>query len=120
MKKRLLVSAMAVSVAGGSVTPAVAAPWSRGFVVSAYEYAFRYGGRSDFSRGKEIEPGVDCPHGSTVHLASPEQTRIAIARQKWRSTQEIDWITAPPGVDQVKTPGLTRRHIWARAMSYRG
>ena len=120
MKKRLLVSAMAVSVAGGTVTPVAAAPWTRGFVVSAYEYAFRYGGRSDFSRGKEIEPGVDCPHGSTVHLASPEQTRIAIARQKWRSTQEIDWITAPPGVDQVKTPGLTRRHIWARAMSYRG
>jgi hypothetical protein len=120
VKKRLLVSAMAVSVAGGAVTPAAAAPWSRGFVVSAYEYAFRYGGRSDYSRGKEIEPGVDCPHGSTVHLASPEQTRIAIARQKWRSTQEIDWITAPPGVDQVKTPGLTRRHIWARAMSYRG
>jgi len=120
MKQRLLVSAMAVSMVSGSALPALAAPWTRGFVVGAYEYAFRYGGRSDYSRGAEIEPGVDCPHGSTVHLANPDQTKGAVARQKWRSTQEIDWITAPPGVDQTKTPGLTRRHIWARAMSYRG
>jgi hypothetical protein len=114
--QRLLVCVLAL----GMATPALAAPWTRGFVVGAYEYAFRYGGRPDYSRGAEVEPGVDCPHGSTVHLASPEQTRIAMARQKWRTQQEIDWITAPPGVDQTKTPGLTRRHIWARAMSYRG
>jgi hypothetical protein len=120
MKKGLLVSAMAVSMAGGTAMPVLAAPWTRGFVVGSYEYAFRYGGRPDYSRGAEIEPGVDCPHGSTVHLANPDQTKIAMTRQKWRSQQEIDWITAPPGVDQTKTPGLTRRHIWARAMSYRG
>src|SRR6478752_5182211 len=120
MKQRLLLSAMAVGLAGGMVTPALAEPWSRGFVVGAYEYAFRYGGRSDYSRGAEIEPGVDCPHGSTVFMANPDQTRAAIARQKWRSQQEIDWVTAPPGVEKVNTPGLTRRHIWARAMSYRG
>ena len=120
MKQRLLLSAMAVGMAGGMVTPALAEPWSRGFVVGAYEYAFRYGGRSDYSRGAEIEPGVDCPHGSTVFMANPDQTRAAIARQKWRSQQEIDWVTAPPGVEKVNTPGLTRRHIWARAMSFRG
>ena len=120
MRMRLLVSALALGMACGAAMPAQAAPWTRGFVVSSYEYAFRYGGRSGYSRASEIEPGVDCPHGSTVHLASPEQTRIAIARQTWRSQQEIDWITAPPGVDKVNTPGLTRRHIWARAMSYRG
>ena len=119
MKKQLLLSAMACSMVGGTM-PALAAPWSRGFVVGAYEYAFRYGGRPDYSRGAEIEPGVDCPHGSTVHLANPDQTKIAMTRQKWRTQQEIDWITAPPGVDETKTPGLTRRHIWARAMSYRG
>ena len=111
---------MAVGVAGAAATPADAAPWTRGFVVSAYEYAFRYGGRSDFFRGKEIEPGVDCPHGSSVFMANPDQTKSAIARQTWRSQQEIDWVTAPPGVEKVNTPGLTRRHIWARAMSYRG
>ncbi len=120
LNKHLMLCTAAVALTGGTAMPAAAAPWSRGFVVSAYEYAFRYGGRTDFSRAAEIEPGVDCRHGSTVHLASPDQTRTAIARQTWRSKQEIDWITAPPGVDQVKTPGLTRRHIWARAMSYRG
>ena len=118
-KKQLMICSAAVALTGAAM-PAQAAPWTRGYVVSAYEYAFRYGGRSDFSRGAEIEPGVDCPHGSTVHLASPEQTRIAISRQKWRSQKEIDWVTAPPGVEKVSTPGLTRRHIWARAMSYRG
>jgi len=120
LKKRLMVCTAAIALTGGVAVPATAAPWTRGFVVGAYEYAFRYGGRPDFSRGAEIEPGVDCRHGSTVHLANPDQTKIAIARQKWRSQQEIDWVTAPPGVDQTKTPGLTRRHIWARAMSYRG
>jgi len=120
MRQRLLLSAMAMTMVGGTALPTAAAPWSRGFVVGAYEYAFRYGGRPDFSRGAEIEPGVDCPHGSTIHLANPDQTRIAIGRQKWRSQQEVDWVTAPPGVEKVNTPGLTRRHIWARAMSYRG
>jgi len=120
MRQGLLLSAMAMTMIGGTAVPAAAAPWVRGFVVGAYEYAFRYGGRPDFSRGAEIEPGVDCPHGSTIHLANPDQTRIAVGRQKWRSQQEIDWVTAPPGVEKVNTPGLTRRHIWARAMSYRG
>jgi hypothetical protein len=120
LKKRLMICTAVVALTGGAAMPALAEPWTRGFVVGAYEYAFRYGGRPDYSRGAEIEPGVDCPHGSTIHLANPDQTRIAIVRQTWRSQQEIDWITAPPGVDQVKTPGLTRRHIWARAMSYRG
>jgi hypothetical protein len=120
MRKRFLASAMAVSVAGGAAMPAAAAPWTRGFVVSTYEYAFRYGGRSDYSRGAEVEPGVDCPHGSTVHFASPDQTKTAMARQKWRSDQEVDWISNPPGLEKVKTPGLTRRHIWVRAMAYRG
>jgi hypothetical protein len=114
--KRLLLCALALGLAG----PASAAPWTRGFVVGTYEYAFRYGGRSDFTRGKEVEPGVDCPHGSTVFMADPEQTKAAIARPAWRTKQEIDWITEPPGLDKSKTPGLTRRHIWARAMSYRG
>jgi len=122
MKNRLMACTAVLALIGGwgAAMPAQAAPWTRGFVVGAYEYAFRYGGRSDYSRGAEIEPGVDCPHGSTIHLANPDQTRTAIGRQKWRSQQEVDWVTAPPGVDKVNTPGLTRRHIWARAMSYRG
>src|SRR5689334_1996389 len=120
LQQRLLISATALALSGGAAQPASAAPWVRGFVVGAYEYAFRYGGRADFSRAGEIEPGVDCPHGSTVHFASDDRTKIAVARQKWRSQQEIDWIAAPPGLELVRGPNLTRFYIWDRALSHRG
>jgi hypothetical protein len=120
LKKQLMVCTAAVALMGGTALPAAAAPWTRGFVVGAYEYAFRYGGRPDFTRGAEIEPGVDCRHGSSVHFANDVQTKIAVARQKWRSQQEIDWIAKPPGLDQVRAPVLTRFHIWNRAIAYRG
>ncbi len=100
--------------------PASAEPWVRGFVVGTYEYAFRYGGRADFTRKGEIEPGVDCPHGSTTHFASPEKTRATIARQSWRSEQEVDAIVDPPGLEQVRGPAITRFLIWNRAVAYRG
>src|ERR1700760_2101677 len=103
--KRLLACSVAtIALAGAGAAPAAAAPWVKGFVVGQYEYAFRYGGRADFTRGAEIEPGIDCPHGNTVHFANDKQTKIAVARQKWRSKQEIDWVTAPPGVEKVNTP----------------
>ena len=38
-----------------------AAPWTRGYVVGTYEFAFHYGGRAGFTRAGEIEPGADCP-----------------------------------------------------------
>ena len=120
LKKHLMVCTAAVALTAGSAPPAAAAPWTRGYVVGAYEYAFRYGGRPDFARGAEIEPGVDCPHGSSIHFANDAQTKIAVARQKWRSQQEIDWIAKPPGLDNVRAPVLTRFHIWNRAIAYRG
>ena len=106
LKKQLMICSAAVALTGVAL-PAQAAPWTRGFVVGAYEYAFRYGGRPDFTRGAEIEPGVDCPHGSTVHLASPDQTRIAIARQ--------DYITA---VQKYNTEIRTIPGRWWRAVFY--
>jgi hypothetical protein len=120
LKKQLMVCTAAVALTGGTALPVAAAPWTRGYVVGAYEYAFRYGGRPDFTRGAEIEPGVDCPHGSSIHFANDVQTKIAVARQKWRSQQEVDWIAKPPGLDQVRAPVLTRFHIWNRAIAYRG
>jgi len=117
---RFLVSAATVALACAGTQPASAAPWVKGYVVGAYEYAFRYGGRPDFSRGAEIEPGVDCPHGSSVHFANDAQTKIAVGRQKWRSQKEIDWIAKPPGLDEVRAPVLTRFWIWNRAIAYRG
>ena len=119
LRKRLMVCTAAAALTGIAL-PAQAVPWSRGFVVSAYEYAFRYGGRADFSRKGEIEPGVDCPHGSTRHFANRSQTKIAVARQKWRSQQEIDWISEPPGLDQVRAPQGAYFSIWNRAVAYRG
>jgi hypothetical protein len=82
-RTKFLVSAAAIALA--AATPATASPWVKGYVVGSYEYAFRYGGRPDFSRGAEIEPGIDCPHGSSTHFANDGQTKIAVARQKWRS-----------------------------------
>jgi len=119
-RTKFLVSVAAAALASAGAQPAAAAPWVKGFVVGAYEYAFRYGGRPDFSRGAEIEPGVDCPHGSSTHFANDSQTKIAVARQKWRSQQEIEWISKPPGLDQVRAPVLTRFWIWNRAIAYRG
>ncbi len=120
LQKRLMVCASALGLMAGTAMPATAAPWVRGYVVGQYEYAFRYGGRADFTRGAEIEPGVDCPHGASTHFANDVNTKIAVQRQKFRSQQEIDWISRPPGLDQVRAPVLTRFHIWNRAVAYRG
>src|SRR5262245_49633869 len=119
LRQRLMVSAMAVGLVGGVSQPLSAAPWVRGYVVSHHEYAFRYGGRADFSRQGEIEPGVDCPHGSTLHFANPEQTKKAVAKQKWRLPEEAQYVAYPPGIDQVRSPLGTRFGIWVRALAYR-
>ena len=120
LQKRLMVCAMATAMASGTTLPVAAAPWVRGFVIGAHEYAFRYGGRSDFSRNGEIEPGVDCPHGATLHFANPDQTKKAVAAQPWRLKQEAEYVARPPGIDQVRSPLGTRFGIWVRALAYRG
>ncbi|MGY3610259.1 hypothetical protein ACWGRJ_40595 [Bradyrhizobium sp. Lot11] len=122
MLKRRLMFCIAAVALSGAAAPAGAAPWTRGFVVSSYQFAFRYGGRPGFNRRGEIEPGVDCPHGSTVNFSAydPDTFKSVLARQKWRSQQEIDWITDPPGLESAKTPSETRASIWSRAISYRG
>ena len=114
------VAAIALTGVGAGALPAAAAPWVKGYVVGQYEYAFRYGGRSDFTRGAEIEPGVDCLHGASVHFANDAHTKVAVARQRWRTRKEIDYISAPPGLDDVRAPVLTRFWIWNRALAYRG
>ncbi len=120
LEKRFMVCTAVMALTAGTALPACAAPWTRGYVVGAYEYAFRYGGRAGYARAGEIEPGVDCPHGSTLHFSSSDQTKIAVARQKWRSQQEIDWIAAPPGLEQARSPLGARFSIWNRAVAYRG
>lgn len=117
LQRHFLLGATALTLIAG---PASAAPWVKGFVVGSYEYAFRYGGRADFTRAGEIEPGVDCPHGSSTFFASEASAKKVLSQQKWRSQQEIDWVTHPPGLEKVRAPNLTQRHIWHRALAYRG
>ncbi len=119
LHKRLMTCVATIALTGMAAEPVAAAPWVKGFVVGQYEYAFRYGGRADFTRGSEIEPGIDCPHGNTIHFANDSQIKVAVARQTFRSQQEIDWIARPPGLDDVRAPVLTRFHIWNRALAYR-
>jgi hypothetical protein len=92
----------------------------KSYVVGAYEYAFRYGGRANVTRAGEIEPGVDCPHGSTTYFSNDVTTKVTLSLQRWRGQQEIDWVANPPGLEKVRAPALTRRHIWHRALAYRG
>src|SRR5215469_12246012 len=120
LKKRLLAFSSAAAIIAFSPQQVAAAPWVRGFVVGTYEYAFHYGGRAGFERTGEIEPGSDCPHGSTIHFSNDVQMRKAVQLQAWRSQEEIDKISQPPGLEQVRGPNLTRFHIWDRAVSYRG
>ncbi|WP_426441064.1 hypothetical protein [Bradyrhizobium genosp. P] len=126
--KSLIACIAILALTGSDALPAAASPWSRGFVVGAYEYAFRYGGRPDFTRGEEIEPGVDCQHGSALHFSrnntDPARNLVkkALERQKWRSQQEINWIANPPGLEQItaEPPSRVLGRIWMRAVSYRG
>jgi hypothetical protein len=115
---RFLLCSVAAASLTAMVQPASAAPWQRGFVVATYEYAFRYGGRAGFERAGEIEPGSDCLHGSSVHFANDKNTEAAL-KQPFRSKYEIEAISRPPGLEQVKAPVLTRFHIWNRAITYR-
>ena len=97
--------------------PATAAPWTRGFVVREYGFAFRYGGRPGVA---ETEPAADCARGSAVHFNDEAEMRKALSRQPWRSKQEIDYIIAPPGIEKARLPTYVRFYVWGRAVSYRG
>lgn len=110
----LLASTIVLACAG---TPAAAAPWTRGFVVREYGFAFRYGGRPGLP---ETAPAADCAHGSATHFNDEAEMRTALSRQSWRSKQEIEHIIAPPGIEKARLPTYVRFYIWGRAVSYRG
>ena len=119
LQKRILLCSVATAAMAAMIQPSTAAPWSRGFVVATYEYAFRYGGRAGFERAGDIEPGSDCLHGNSVHFANDKNTQAAL-KQPFRSQYEIESIARPPGLDQVRAPVETRFQIWNRAITYRG
>ncbi len=117
LRSFLLGSAIAAAFAAAPATPAAAAPWTRGFVVREYGFAFRYGGREG---RPETAPAADCARGSSVHFDNEHEMRKALSRQPWRSKQEIDYIVAPPGIEQARLPTYVRFYVWGRAVSYRG
>ena len=92
----------AIAAAGADI--AAAAPWVRGYVVSFYEPAFRFGGRADYSRGTEIEPGIDCPHGSTIHFAVPSHVAKTFSLVSWRTPQEVAALANPPADGLERNP----------------
>ena len=61
LRKRLLAFSSATAVIACLSQPAVAAPWVRGFVVSTYEYAFRYGGRAGYFAQGRSSPDRTAP-----------------------------------------------------------
>ena len=114
------VSSLALLAAMGA-SPASAAPWSRGYVVGFYEFAFRYGGRADYTRGAEIEPGVDCPHGSTLSFSNPTQTVNAVKNVAWHTKEEIDTVANAQNRDRsAPGGGLGYFQVWSRNSAFRG
>ncbi len=57
----------------------------------------------DLNSAGEIEPGSDCLHGTSVHFANDKNTEAAL-KQPFRSKYEIESISRPPGLEQVKAP----------------
>ncbi len=107
-----------MAVAGAET--AAAARWEKGYVVAFYDPAFRFGGRADYSRGTEIEPGVDCPHGSTVHFAVPAQVAQSLSLVRWRSPKEVEELANPPATGLNRDPAGVYFHTWRAASAYRG
>ena len=116
IKRALTTSCIAVIAASGIH----AAPWVRGFVVAFYDPAFRYGGRADYSRNSEIEPGVDCLHGSTTHFAIPAQVARTFSLVPWRTAQEVETLSNPSALSLNRDRDGVYYATWRAASAYRG
>ena len=117
MQKFFLVSPLAVVMIVALPQPASAAPWTRGYVVSTYGFAFHYGAKPSAA---PTDPGADCPKGSAQHFSDEVHMRKALEQQPWRSKLEIENILRPPEIDKARLPTYVRFYIWGRAVSYRG
>ena len=100
MRKTLLVIA-----AGMAASPAMAAPWVRGFVVSNYEPAFYYGAKIGTT-----EPGSDCPKG-----ANPDNNYDIILQTPFHSAKEAHELNRP-----VSETGRDPITVMNDALSHRG
>jgi hypothetical protein len=99
---------------------ATAASWVRGYVVAFYDPAFRYGGRADYSRGTEIEPGIDCAHGSTIHFAVPSHVAKTLSLVPWRTLKQAEALANPPADSLNRDRAGVYYVTWRAASAYRG
>ncbi len=113
-------TASLIAVLAAASHAEAAGPWVRGYVVSFYDPAFRYGGRVDYTRGTEIEPGIDCPHGSTTHFAIPAQVAQTLSLVPWRSPQEVHALANPPADSLIRDRAGVYYVTWRAASAYRG
>ena len=120
IKRTLMLSSIAILAAIGAGT-AAAEPWEKGYVVGFYKPAFHYGGRADFAQPGLIEPGVDCPTGSTTHFANPAMAKKSLSLVRWRSAEEVHALANPPVTDTAERTGAGLYYpIWRAASAYRG
>src|SRR5436305_3074380 len=117
IKRALTTSCIALTVAACAQA---AGPWVKGYVVGFYDPAFRYGGRADYSRGTEIEPGIDCLHGSTTHFAIPAQVAQTLSLVPWRTTKEVEALSNPPANSLNRDRAGVYYETWRAASAYRG
>ena len=115
--KRSLALLFLVVVSAAMTAPVDAAPWVKGYVAGSYSFAFRYGGRADYARGAEIEPGIDCPHGNTTFFANPGSVRSVLSLVPWQNNSDIESLAFPRAQDQKRPPPWLDRPY---AASYRG
>ena len=92
-------------------------PWVRGYVVAFYDPAFRYGGRADYSRGTEIEPGIDCLHGHDSFRRSSPGRQKAFAHTLAHPRKSS--LANPPADGLERNVAGVYFHTW-RASAYRG
>ena len=99
--KRLLLLSLLLPL----VTPADAAPWVRGYVVSNYEPAFFYGAKAGTT-----DPGSDCPKG-----ANPDNNYDLILQTPFRSAAEAHALNRP-----VSETGRDPITVMNDALAHRG
>src|SRR5438445_12257474 len=90
--------------------PAQAAPWIRGYVVGNYDPAWFYGGKPGYTREGQLEPGSDCPRGSTEPAADLDYHALFSATP-WRTAKDVENTVNPPGYDTVNNY-LRHKHLW--------
>jgi hypothetical protein len=102
-------SLLACCIAALAATPALAAPWVRGYVIDKYEPAFHYGAKTG-----TMDPGADCPKGT-----NPDNDYNILLKTAWRSDAEIADILRPATLQVNGTFNTNREYRLSAALRFR-